>query len=128
MYSLVINNIDQIPTPTDTLRVVISGGGTGGHINPALSIAQAIMAKKPKAQILYVGALGRMEMERVPKAGLPIIGLPVRGLDRKRLCRNFVVIIVLFRASCRCLKILDRFKPQVVVGVGGYASAPMLKA
>lgn len=128
MDSLIINNIDQIPTPADTLRVVISGGGTGGHINPALSIAQAIIAREPKAQILFVGALGRMEMERVPKAGYPIIGLPVRGLDRKRPWRNFGVILDFLRARRRCRKILDRFKPQVVVGVGGYASAPILKA
>ncbi len=128
MDSLVINDIDQLPAPAEGLRVVISGGGTGGHINPALSIAQAILAKDPKAQILFVGALGRMEMERVPKAGFPIVGLPVRGLDRKRPWRNFGVIRDFLRARRRCRRIIDRFKPQVVVGVGGYASAPMLKA
>lgn len=108
--------------------MVVSGGGTGGHIYPALSIAQAIMAKKPDAQILFVGALGRMEMERVPKAGFPIVGLPVRGLDRKRPWRNFGVIRDFLKARNRCKKIINRFRPHVVVGVGGYASAPMLKA
>jgi len=108
--------------------MVVSGGGTGGHIYPALSIAQAIMAKEPDAQILFVGALGRMEMERVPKAGFPIVGLPVRGLDRKRPWRNFGVICDFVKARNRCKKLINRFRPHVVVGVGGYASAPMLKA
>lgn len=128
MDSLVIDNISDIPAPRDGLRIVVSGGGTGGHINPALSIAQAILAKDPKAQILFVGALGRMEMERMPMSGFPIIGLPVRGLDRKRLWRNFGVIRDFLRARSRCRRIISQFNPQVVVGVGGYASAPMLKA
>lgn len=128
MDSLVINDISQLPQPREGLRVVVSGGGTGGHIYPALSIAQAIMAKEPDAQILFVGALGRMEMERVPMAGFPIVGLPVRGLDRKRPWRNFGVIRDFLKARNRSKKIINRFRPHVVVGVGGYASAPMLKA
>lgn len=108
-------------------RVVISGGGTGGHIFPALSIADALK-DKINADILFVGAENRMEMSRVPDAGYPIIGLPVAGFDRKRLWRNFAVIIKLLKSMHRSRKIIKDFKPDIAIGVGGYASGPTLKA
>ena len=108
-------------------RVVISGGGTGGHIFPALSIAD-ILKEKINADILFVGADNRMEMTRVPDAGYPIIGLPVAGFDRKRLWRNFGVLIKLFKSMHRSRKIIRDFKPDIAIGVGGYASGPTLKA
>ena len=109
-------------------RILISGGGTGGHIFPALSIAAAITRRNPEAKILFVGALGRMEMERVPAAGYEIVGLPVAGFDRKRLWRNIPVLFKLFRSSLKARRIVREFKPQIAIGVGGYASGPTLKA
>lgn len=108
-------------------RVIVSGGGTGGHIFPAISIANAIRQLRPEAKILFVGAEGRMEMQRVPDAGYEIIGLPVAGFDRKRLWRNVGVLIKLIRSQWKARKIIKEFKPQVAVGVGGYASGPTLK-
>ena len=108
-------------------RVIVSGGGTGGHIFPAISIANAIRQLRPEAKILFVGAEGRMEMQRVPDAGYEIIGLPVAGFDRKRLWRNASVLIKLIRSQWKARKIIKKFKPQVAVGVGGYASGPTLK-
>jgi len=110
------------------MNILISGGGTGGHIFPALSIANEIRHRHPKDKILFVGALGRMEMERVPAAGYEIIGLPVAGFYRRRLWRNFAVIIKLFKSMRRARKILKEFSPDIAIGVGGYASGPMLKA
>lgn len=110
------------------MKVLISGGGTGGHIFPALSIANAIKRRHADADILFVGALGRMEMERVPAAGYEIIGLPVAGFDRKRLWRNFSVLLKLWRSMRLARKVLRNFRPDICVGVGGYASGPMLKA
>lgn len=108
-------------------RIVISGGGTGGHIFPALSIADALK-RRYNADILFVGADNRMEMTRVPDAGYPIIGLPVAGFDRKRIWRNFGVLIKLFKSLRRSRKIISDFKPDIAIGVGGYASGPTLKA
>lgn len=108
-------------------RVVISGGGTGGHIFPALSIAEELK-RRLDADILFVGAAGRMEMTRVPEAGYKIIGLPVAGFDRKRLWRNISVLKKLFSSMKMAKKILQDFKPEIVIGVGGYASGPVLKA
>lgn len=110
------------------IRVLVSGGGTGGHIFPALSIANAVRRRHPDAEILFVGALGRMEMERVPAAGYEIIGLPVAGFDRKRLWRNFKVLVKLFKSMRIARKVLRDFRPDIAIGVGGYASGPMLKA
>ncbi|MCM1348072.1 MAG: undecaprenyldiphospho-muramoylpentapeptide beta-N-acetylglucosaminyltransferase [Firmicutes bacterium] len=110
------------------LRVLISGGGTGGHIFPAVSIANALRRRNPDTEILFVGALGRMEMERVPAAGYEIIGLPVAGFDRKRLWRNIQVVAKLLRSMAKAGKVLKNFNPDIAVGVGGYASGPMLKA
>ncbi len=107
--------------------MLISGGGTGGHIFPALSIANAIKRREPQAEILFVGALGRMEMERVPAAGYRIEGLPVAGFDRKRLWRNFGVLWKLWKSLRKARKIVKEFKPDIAIGVGGYASGPVLK-
>ncbi len=109
------------------MKVLISGGGTGGHIFPALSIANAVKRRYPEADILFVGALGRMEMERVPAAGYPIEGLPVAGFDRKRLWRNFGVLWKLWKSLRKARRIVRDFNPDVAVGVGGYASGPVLK-
>lgn len=110
------------------LRVLVSGGGTGGHIFPAVSIANEVRRRHPDAAILFVGAEGRMEMQRVPAAGYEIKGLPVAGFDRRRLWRNFGVLIKLMRSLRMARRILREFRPDIVVGVGGYASGPMLKA
>ncbi|MDE5657247.1 MAG: undecaprenyldiphospho-muramoylpentapeptide beta-N-acetylglucosaminyltransferase [Muribaculaceae bacterium] len=109
-------------------KVIISGGGTGGHIFPAVSIANALRKRFPDIDILFVGAEGRMEMERVPKAGYPMGGLPVSGFDRKNLLRNFKVLWRLWKSMRRAKSVIKSFKPQVAVGVGGYASGPTLKA
>ena len=100
-------------------HILISGGGTGGHIFPALAIANALKRRLPEAKIQFVGADNRMEMERVPEAGYPIIGLPVAGFDRKRLWRNFGVLLKLWRSSRMARKIVRDFKPDVAIGVGG---------
>ena len=109
-------------------KFIISGGGTGGHIFPAISIANALKKKLPDADILFVGALGRMEMERVPAAGYPIEGLPISGFDRKNMFRNVKVVWNLLRSLVLARRIISRFKPDVAIGVGGYASAPTLRA
>lgn len=111
------------------IRIVISGGGTGGHIFPAVSIANAIKEICPQAKILFVGALGRMEMERVPQAGYEIVGLPVRGLIRPLWSPKNISVLLDFMKSKRMVKkILKEFRPMAAVGVGGYASAATLKA
>ncbi len=110
------------------LNILVSGGGTGGHIFPALSIANELRRRHPDARILFVGAEGRMEMEKVPAAGYNIIGLPVSGFDRKHLLRNFKVVAKLLKCMSLAKKILKDFKPDIAIGVGGYASGPMLKA
>ena len=106
--------------------MIVSGGGTGGHIFPAISIANAVKALCPDAQILFVGALGRMEMQRVPAAGYEIIGLPICGFDRKNLLKNFKVLLKIWKSQRMAKKIIKDFQPQVAVGVGGYASGPTL--
>lgn len=111
----------------EELRLIISGGGTGGHIFPALSIANAVKAKYPDAEILFVGAENRMEMQRVPAAGYRIIGLPVSGFDRKHLLKNIVVLWKLMKSRRMARRIIRNFRPHVAVGVGGYASGPTLK-
>lgn len=109
------------------IRIIISGGGTGGHIFPAVSIANAIKEQHPEAEILFVGAEGRMEMQRVPAAGYQIIGLPVAGFDRKHLLKNISVVIKLMKSQIKARRIIKEFKPDAAVGVGGYASGPTLK-
>ena len=111
------------------LRVIVSGGGTGGHIFPAVSIANAIKKQHPEAEILFVGAERRMEMQRVPAAGYKILGLPVRGLIRPLWSPKNLLVMLDFLKSKKMVKnIIRDFKPQVAVGVGGYASAPTLNA
>lgn len=110
----------------DELRVIISGGGTGGHIFPAVSIANAIREKRPDAKILFVGAEGRMEMQRVPAAGYEIKGLPIAGFNRKNLLKNVSVLFKIMKSRRMARQIIRDFKPQVAVGVGGYASGPTL--
>ena len=109
------------------LNIIISGGGTGGHIFPAVSIANAIKKQHPEAEILFVGAEGRMEMQRVPAAGYPIKGLPVAGFNRKNLLANIPVLWKLLKSQFMAYRIIKDFKPMVAVGVGGYASGPTLK-
>jgi len=108
-------------------RVIISGGGTGGHIFPALSVANALRRIDPEIMILFVGAEGRMEMEKIPEAGYRIIGLPIAGIYRRVTLKNIKVLTKLFKSLAIAKKIIKDFKPDVVVGVGGYASGPILR-
>ena len=108
-------------------KVIISGGGTGGHIFPAIAIANAIKLKYPNSEILFVGAEGKMEMEKVPAAGYKIVGLPIMGIQRKLTLHNLKVPFKLLYSLIKARKIIKQFKPNVVVGVGGYASGPLLK-
>lgn len=111
-----------------TYRFLVSGGGTGGHIFPALSIANALKKANPDNEILFVGAENRMEMERVPAAGYDIVGLPVSGFDRKNPFKNIKVLFRLWKSINKANKVLKDFRPDMAIGVGGYASGPMLKA
>ena len=108
------------------IKIIISGGGTGGHIFPAISIANAIKKKVPEAEILFVGDEGRMEMQRVPAAGYEIKGLPICGFDRKNLLKNISVLFKIWKSQRMAKKIIKDFKPMAAVGVGGYASGPTL--
>ena len=109
-------------------RIILSGGGTGGHIFPALAIANEIRNRYPEAEILFVGALGRMEMEKIPAAGYKIIGLPIIGFPRTLSFKIISFFVKLFKSISMALKIVNDFKPQIAIGVGGYASAPLLWA
>ncbi len=109
-------------------RVIISGGGTGGHIFPALAIANEIERRHPNVGILFVGALGRMEMEKIPAAGYKIIGLPVTGFPRKPGMQMITFIVRLLKSNRKAKKIIGRFNPQLAIGVGGFASGPLLRA
>lgn len=109
------------------MRVIISGGGTGGHIFPAIAIARAIQQAKPEAEILFVGAEGKMEMEKVPAAGYRIIGLPIAGIQRRLTWKNLLVPFKVFASLWKARKIIREFRPDVAVGVGGYASGPLLR-
>ena len=110
------------------IRAIISGGGTGGHIFPALSIANKLKELNPETEILFVGAEGRMEMERVPAAGYKIVGLPVAGLQRKLTLSNLALPFKVIKSIRMAKKIIREFKPDIAIGVGGYASAPLLWA
>lgn len=112
----------------EKLKVIISGGGTGGHIFPALSIAGELRARVPEADILFVGALGKMEMERVPAAGFPIVGLPVMGMPRKISLDVFRFLWKLYQSMSKARKVIRDFQPDIAVGVGGFASGPVLRA
>ncbi len=109
-------------------RIIVSGGGTGGHIFPAIAIANALIEKDPTIKIIFVGAEGRMEMEKVPAAGYRIIGLPVRGFNRKNPFKNFAVLYRLIRSIFIACVIIKRFHPDAVIGVGGFVSGPVLFA
>ena len=108
-------------------RYIISGGGTGGHIFPAIAIADAVKEKHPDAEILFVGANGRMEMERVPKAGYKIVGLDIMGIQRRLTLKNLLVPFKLIASLLKARKIIKEFRPDAAVGVGGYASGPLLR-
>lgn len=110
------------------LNVVISGGGTGGHIYPAVAVAQALQKKVPNADILFVGAQGRMEMEKVPKAGYKIVGLWISGLQRSLSLKNILFPVKVIKSVIHSLRIIKEFKPDVAIGFGGYASGAMLYA
>lgn len=110
----------------EELRIIVSGGGTGGHIFPAVSIANALKARYPSVEILFVGAEGRMEMKRVPAAGYPIKALPICGFDRKHLWKNIAVLFKILKSRRMAKRIIRDFKPMAAVGVGGYASGPTL--
>lgn len=109
------------------MKFLISGGGTGGHIFPAVSIANALREAQPDCDILFVGALGRMEMERVPAAGYKIVGLPVQGFDRKHLFRNIPILWNLLKSMRKVRRVIKDFRPDVAIGVGGYASGAAMK-
>jgi UDP-N-acetylglucosamine--N-acetylmuramyl-(pentapeptide) pyrophosphoryl-undecaprenol N-acetylglucosamine transferase len=121
------HNLNPIKTGA-TYRILISGGGTGGHIYPALAIANAWMEKHPDSEILFVGAQGKMEMQKVPEAGYSIKGLPVAGLQRKLTLANLSFPIKLWRSLRLASRIVKEFQPHLVIGVGGYASGPVLYA
>lgn len=108
------------------LRLIISGGGTGGHIFPAIAIANAIKSLRSDAEILFVGATGKMEMEKVPEAGFEIVGLPIRGIQRKLMLSNIKVPFLLIKSLLKSYSTIKKFKPDIVVGVGGYASAAVV--
>ena len=112
----------------EKLKVIISGGGTGGHIFPAISIANELRERLPETDILFVGALGKMEMERVPAAGYRIVGLPVMGFPRKPSFRMITFFLKLIQSLYLASKVISDFKPDVAIGVGGFASGPVLKA
>lgn len=109
------------------MRVIISGGGTGGHVFPAIAIANEIKKQNPDAEFLFVGAEGKLEMDKVPKAGYPIVGLPIRGFHRKLTLRNLTFPFKLFQSMWKARKVVKKFNPDVAVGVGGYASGPTLQ-
>jgi len=109
-------------------KVIISGGGTGGHIFPAIAIANEIKRRNPQVDILFVGAEGKMEMEKVPQAGYKIIGLTIAGFQRKLTLSNFLLPFKIIKSMMKAKRIIKEFQPQVVIGVGGYASGPTLKA
>jgi len=134
MRGIIKNPKQYFPFPSErgqrgeAPKIIISGGGTGGHIFPAIAIANAIKIKHPDAKILFVGALGKMEMEKVPAAGYEIIGLPIMGLQRRLTLQNLKFPFKLLASLSKAKKIIKEFKPDAVVGVGGYASGPLLKA
>ena len=109
-------------------RIIISGGGTGGHIFPAIAIANALKKIDPKTKILFVGAKGRMEMEKVPAAGYKIVGLNIQGIQRKSILKNLMLPFKLVASVLKSIRIIKHFKPHAIVGVGGYASGPLLYA
>ncbi|MFA8301049.1 MAG: undecaprenyldiphospho-muramoylpentapeptide beta-N-acetylglucosaminyltransferase [Hyphomicrobiales bacterium] len=111
----------------NNLKILISGGGTGGHIFPALSLAEELKKRYPNCEILFVGAKGKMEMEKIPNAGYDIVGLPIRGIQRKLSLKNLTFPFLLLYSMFKAFLVIKRFKPNFVIGTGGYASGPTLK-
>lgn len=109
-------------------RIMISGGGTGGHIFPAIAIANSLKKKHPESEFLFVGALGRMEMEKVPEAGYKIEGLPIMGIQRRLTLKNLMLPFKLLKSMLKARRLIKEFKPDIAIGVGGYASGPLLRA
>ena len=109
------------------MKIIISGGGTGGHIYPAIAIAQALKQQIPTCEILFVGAEGKMEMEKVPKAGFKIIGLPIRALQRNFTIENFKFPFLLVASLWKAYKLVKEFRPAICIGVGGYASGAVMQ-
>ncbi|GAB2475317.1 UDP-N-acetylglucosamine--N-acetylmuramyl-(pentapeptide) pyrophosphoryl-undecaprenol N-acetylglucosamine transferase [Hymenobacter qilianensis] len=122
------SNLQFISSHAAPYRIIISGGGTGGHIFPAVAIANELRRRQPEAEILFVGANGRMEMTRVPEAGYDIVGLDISGLQRRLTPQNLLFPLRVIRSVKKARKIIEEFRPEAVVGVGGYASAPILLA
>jgi UDP-N-acetylglucosamine--N-acetylmuramyl-(pentapeptide) pyrophosphoryl-undecaprenol N-acetylglucosamine transferase len=123
----VIENIREIKRHAENLRIIIAGGGTGGHIFPALAIATALKREVPSLEILFVGAKGKMEMDKIPEAGYKIIGLSIAGYDRSSLMKNIKLPFKLMQSFLQVTRILNAFKPNAVIGVGGYSSFPVLR-
>ncbi|MEO6328640.1 MAG: undecaprenyldiphospho-muramoylpentapeptide beta-N-acetylglucosaminyltransferase [Ginsengibacter sp.] len=123
-----IQSLESLPLPvTGNRRIIIAGGGTGGHIFPAIAIANAIKEQQPDTEILFVGAIGKMEMQKVPEAGYKIIGLYIAGYDRSDILKNITLPFKLIKSFLQVTKILRTFKPDVIIGVGGYSSFPVLR-
>lgn len=123
----IVNNIKSIIPPSGKVRIIIAGGGTGGHIFPALAIAAALKSQLPDVEILFVGAKGKMEMDKIPEAGYQIIGLDIAGYNRSSLMRNISLPLKLLQSFMQVAVILKKFKPDAVIGVGGYSSFPVLR-
>jgi len=121
------NNAESASTNNETLKVIIAGGGTGGHIFPAVAIANALKKMNPAVDILFIGAKGKMEMEKIPEAGFPIIGIDIAGYNRSSLIKNISLPYKLLQSYFQVTKILKSFKPDAVVGVGGYSTFPVLR-
>src|SRR5450432_10184 len=118
---------DVVPEVSGNTRIIIAGGGTGGHIFPALAIAAALKKQQPEMEILFVGAKGKMEMDKIPEAGFKIIGLTIAGYNRSSLIRNISLPLKLVQSFFQVTAILKAFKPDAVIGVGGYSSFPVLR-
>jgi UDP-N-acetylglucosamine--N-acetylmuramyl-(pentapeptide) pyrophosphoryl-undecaprenol N-acetylglucosamine transferase len=123
----IVENIKGIKRPAGNLRIIVAGGGTGGHIFPALAIAAALKKEVPAIEILFVGAKGKMEMDKIPEAGFKIIGLSIAGYNRSSLMKNITLPFKLMQSFLQVNRILNAFKPNAVIGVGGYSSFPVLR-
>ena len=123
-----IQSLTQSPQGVSGKRIIIAGGGTGGHIFPAIAIANAIKQIQPTAELLFVGAKGKMEMEKIPQAGYAIEGIDIAGFNRSSLFKNILLPFKLLRSFAQVNKIIQRFKPDAVIGVGGYSSFPVLRS
>src|ERR1700682_2838611 len=123
-----VKNMSDVPDSSfKGRRIIIAGGGTGGHIFPAIAIANALKKKEPTIEILFIGAKGRMEMEKVPQAGYRIEGLDIAGFNRSSLIKNIGLPFKLVKSFFQVRSIIRRFKPDAVIGVGGYSSFPVLR-